>query len=185
MPSLPLQLLKPHPKQGWPLIKDNCALIYVPELANDTVLGFGPLPRSKQCQYLQTSNRKLNNCPAGNMNQFTVVKPESSKTLAWFMCTQHLGTFERDQEGLESGSTQIFKADLENSPFSPLPWVHPSCGQRQPGICITPPWEVSTAETSGRAALKPQIQQHRQAGNTKLHFLPEDTFSPLHYKMHI
>lgn len=94
---MPLQPLKPHPKQGWPLIKDNRALIYVPELANDTVLGFGPLPRSKQCQYLQTSNRKLNNCPAGNMNQFTVVKPESSKTLAWFVCTQHLGTFEGDR----------------------------------------------------------------------------------------
>lgn len=96
MPSVPSQPLKPHPKQGWPLIKDNRALIYVPELANDTVLGFGPLPRSKQCQYLQTSNRKLNNCPAGNMNQFTVVKPESSKTLAWLMGMWHLGVFQGD-----------------------------------------------------------------------------------------
>lgn len=43
---------KPHPKQGWPLIKDNCALIYTPEHANDTVLGFGPLPKSEQCQHL-------------------------------------------------------------------------------------------------------------------------------------
>lgn len=85
---VPLQPLEPHPKQGWPLIKDNHALIYLPEHANDTVLGVGPLPKSKQCQHLQTSNRKLNNCPAGNMNQFTVVKPESSKTLASCMRTK-------------------------------------------------------------------------------------------------
>lgn len=43
---------KPHPKQGWPLIKDNHALIYTPEHANDTVLGVGPLPKSEQCQHL-------------------------------------------------------------------------------------------------------------------------------------
>lgn len=82
---VPLQPPKPHPKQRWPLIKDNHALIYIPEHVNDTLLGFGPLPKCEQCQHLQTSNRKLNNCPAGNMNQFTMVKPESSKTLACFM----------------------------------------------------------------------------------------------------
>lgn len=67
----------------------------------------------------------------------------------------------------------------------PSPWVHPSCGQRQPGIYISLPQEISTAETSGKVALQPQIQQQRQAGNARLHFLPEDTFYPLQYEMHI
>lgn len=34
------------------------------------------------------------------------------------------------------------------------------------------PWEILTAETSGRAALQPQIQKHKQAGNAKLQFPP-------------
>lgn len=49
---MPLQSPKPHPKQGWPLIKDNGALIYTPEQTNDIVLAFGPLPKSEQCQHL-------------------------------------------------------------------------------------------------------------------------------------
>lgn len=34
------------------------------------------------------------------------------------------------------------------------------------------PWEILTAETSGRAALQPQIQKHKRAGNAKLQFPP-------------
>lgn len=185
---MPLQPLKPHPKQGWPLIKDNRALIYVPELANDTVLGFGPLPRSKQCQYLQTSNRKLNNCPAGNMNQFTVVKPESSKTLAWFVCTQHLGTFEGDR-GSRVNSTLIFKTDLESAPFSSLPCVHPSCGQRQWGVYNKLSRE-STAETSGGTAAQSYSHKSSSAGmpemrNSTSSQKTQPEFYPLHYEMHI
>lgn len=171
---MPLQPLKPHPKQGWPLIKDNRALIYVPELANDTVLGFGPLPRSKQCQYLQTSNRKLNNCPAGNMNQFTVVKPESSKTLAWFVCTQHLGTFEGDRAIGVKLYTYLQDRPkkwsfLLSALGSSFLWTEIVGCLHQAVLrkhrCNLRP---------NRTASLPQIQQHPQTGNAKLHFLPED-----------
>ena len=40
------------------------------------------------------------------------------------------------------------------------------------GTYIMLPQDILTAETSGRAALQPQIQKHRQAGNAKLQFPP-------------
>lgn len=52
---------------------------------NDTVLSSGSLPESEQCQHLQTSNRKLNNCPVGNINPFTVVRLAFSKTTMQFV----------------------------------------------------------------------------------------------------
>lgn len=44
--------------------------------------------------------------------------------------------------------------------------------QRPQGVSSMLPWEILTAETSGWAALEPQIQKHKQAGNAKLQFPP-------------
>lgn len=56
--------------------------------------------------------------------------------------------------------------------FPPLSWVFPSSMWGPQGIYIMLPWEILTADTSGRAVLQPQIQKHKQAGNTKLQFPP-------------
>lgn len=68
----------------------------------------------------------------------------------------------------QSSSRETLKMVL--SPF--LPWVYPSSMYRPQGIYIMLPWEILTAETSGRGALQPQIQKHKQAGNAKLQFPP-------------
>lgn len=105
------------------------------------------------------------------MNQFMVVKPESSKTLAC-LCVSSTGNIWGRRWGeIQVKTQQSLQGRLWKWSFSPLPRVYPPSAGPQ-GVSSMLPWEILTAETSGRAALQPQIQKHKQAGNAELPFPP-------------
>lgn len=61
---------------------------------------------------------------------------------------------EGDGEKFKIKLNKVLQGGLWKWSFSPtLPWVYPSSKYRPQGIYIMLPWEILTAETSGRAAL--------------------------------